>query len=713
MSSNHSYRSTLFLLSLTLPSLTWAATSADSESTVLEEVIVTASLRPTSLVDMPSSVTVLDSDTLRDAGQQHFQDVLGLVPNLNWAAGTSRPRYFQIRGIGELDQYQGAPNPSVGFLVDDIDFSGLGGVATLFDVDQIEVLRDPQGTTYGANALAGLIKVKTKEARPQFEFGGEVSAADYGTGSLGAVIGGPLNIAGSDSAFRVVAQRYKSNGFRYNDFTRDKATNGFDETTTRGKLRFDLGDWLLDLTGLYIDQDNGYDAWSIDNSFTTHSDYPGRDAQRSKAVAANLKYEGWSNVALESITTYSAVDIAYSFDDDWANNEFWLNTTGYSPYNYYSDITRKRTTRTQEFRLASKDTTPRAGRFGWIAGAYLRNLLEDNSDIEFAQDVAYDDVGSASDLISRYQATNSAGYGQIDYDFTDATTLNVGLRYEHRDATYVDSDTPRLPAQDNMIGGNLSLVHRWAANHAAHMELARGYKAGGVNIGAEVPSNHRTFNPEYLWDVEMGDRGDWLNGVLSTDVSAFFMSRRDMQVSSSMQDPGNPAKFIFITDNAARGENYGVEASAAYRLTKQWKVFGTASWLHARFINYQYVDQYTDELHVLDGRAQAHAPNYQFSLGAEWHDATGWMSRVDVTGKGSFYFETSSNEKSSAYQLVNVKIGREQQHWSAYVWARNLFDKRYATRGFFFGNEPPEFTSKLYIQNGDPRQVGVTASWNF
>jgi len=75
------------------------------------------------LVDVPSSVTVLDAKTLHDAGQQHFEDVLGLVPNLNWAAGTSRPRYFQIRGIGELDQYQGAPNPSVGFIVDDIDFS--------------------------------------------------------------------------------------------------------------------------------------------------------------------------------------------------------------------------------------------------------------------------------------------------------------------------------------------------------------------------------------------------------------------------------------------------------------------------------------------------------------------------------------------------------------------------------------------------------------
>ena len=100
-------------------------------------------------------MTVLDAKTLHEAGQQNFEDVMALVPNLNWAGDTSLPRYFQIRGIGELQQYQGAPNPSVGFLIDDIDFSGLGMAATLFDVDQIEVLHGPQSTIYGANALGG------------------------------------------------------------------------------------------------------------------------------------------------------------------------------------------------------------------------------------------------------------------------------------------------------------------------------------------------------------------------------------------------------------------------------------------------------------------------------------------------------------------------------------------------------------------------------
>src|SRR6185295_4414123 len=130
----------------------------------LEEVVVSATLlRDQNIQQVPASVTVLDAGALQRLGQQHFEDVLAQVPNLNWAGGTSRPRYFQIRGIGEREQYEGAPNPSVGFLIDDVDFSGIGMAATLFDVSQVEVLRGPQGTRLGANALAGLISIHSQD----------------------------------------------------------------------------------------------------------------------------------------------------------------------------------------------------------------------------------------------------------------------------------------------------------------------------------------------------------------------------------------------------------------------------------------------------------------------------------------------------------------------------------------------------------------------
>src|SRR5512138_664216 len=165
--------------------LLYGASVLAADNQVLEEVVVTATLREQTLLDTPVSITVLDERTLRDAGRQHFEDVLAAVPNLNWAGGTSRPRYFQIRGIGELEQYEGAPNPSVGFLIDDIDFSGIAMPAALFDMARAEVLRGPQGTAYGANAIAGLISLRSQAPHPGFEARGEVGAGDHGTYSGG------------------------------------------------------------------------------------------------------------------------------------------------------------------------------------------------------------------------------------------------------------------------------------------------------------------------------------------------------------------------------------------------------------------------------------------------------------------------------------------------------------------------------------------------
>src|SRR6202167_2405458 len=155
----------------------------------LQEIVITASLRDSSAADLPQSVTVLDAATLQAAGVQHFEDVLAMIPNLSWASGSSRPRFFLMRGIGEVEQYQGAPNPSVGFLIDDIDFSGVGMPATLFDTQQIEVLRGPQGTTYGANALAGLISVRAMDPGTDFVLNSEITGATYDTRAAGLVIG--------------------------------------------------------------------------------------------------------------------------------------------------------------------------------------------------------------------------------------------------------------------------------------------------------------------------------------------------------------------------------------------------------------------------------------------------------------------------------------------------------------------------------------------
>ncbi|MDH5246229.1 MAG: TonB-dependent receptor plug domain-containing protein, partial [Betaproteobacteria bacterium] len=292
-------RSAVLLSGTLLASLLF---SSSATAQAIEEIIVTADFRERAASEIPASVTTLDAEEVAQLAVQHFEELINVVPNLNWSGDGHRARYLQIRGVGELEQYQGAPNPSVGFLIDDIDFSGIGSIATTFDIDRIEVLRGPQGTRYGANALAGLVYVQS--APPSAEREGRVQVTAGGDDALagGIAVGGPL--AADDALlFRASAHHHRSNGFRDNRFLQREDTNGRDETSIRGRLRWLASHALsVDVAALYADIDNGYDAFAIDNSFTMLSDNPGRDAQRSVGGSLRIEWSGWSRATLTSIT---------------------------------------------------------------------------------------------------------------------------------------------------------------------------------------------------------------------------------------------------------------------------------------------------------------------------------------------------------------------------------------------------------------------------
>ena len=148
-----------------------------------EEIFVTSGLSKKNLYESAKSVTIFTKDIIRKNADIHLQTTLEEVPNLNWAGGSSRPRYFQIRGIGESSHYfgEGPPNFSVGFSVDDMDISGLGMLGHLFDIGQVEIFKGPQSTIFGSNALAGLISIKSND--PERNFGLETSL-NFGSDNL-------------------------------------------------------------------------------------------------------------------------------------------------------------------------------------------------------------------------------------------------------------------------------------------------------------------------------------------------------------------------------------------------------------------------------------------------------------------------------------------------------------------------------------------------
>ena len=181
------------------------------------------------------------------------------------------------------------------------------------------------------------------------------------------------------------------------------------------------------------------------------------------------------------------------------------------------------------------------------------------------------------------------------------------------------------------------------------------------------------------------------------------MRRRHPQVSTSLQlDPEDPLTFMFLTDNAGGGEAWGLESSAAMRAGERLELEAMLSWMESRYEGYRFGDR------VLDGREFAHAPEWKAALAATWRHPAGWMARADLSGEAGFYFDTSHDQRSASRFLANVRAGYEAGRWSAYAWVNNLFDERYPVRGFYFGNEPPDFPETLYLRWGDPRQAGIS-----
>ena len=696
-----------FLAAIAMALVAAPSNSSETDNDVLDEIIVRADFRERSIQELPASVSVLGSDLIENNATQHFEELIAVIPNLNWSGDGHRARYFQIRGIGELEQYQGAPNPSIGFLIDDIDFSGIGTVATLFDVESIEVLRGSQGSRYGANALGGLIYVRS--ATPTAERGGrlQLSAGDDDTIALGLALGGAID-RDEKLMFRISAQRHESDGFRRNSYLGRDDTNGRDESMLRMRLRYLPSPVLeADLTVFYADVDDGYDAFSLDNGFTMLSDKPGRDAQESTGASLRLEWSASDKVGLTAITTFARSDIDFSFDADWGNDISWAPVT----YDYVSLSDRQRTTASQEFRLVSSDAGRIfAGTTDWLVGLYIQSLDDELFTVNQGEyyDPFYDFADSLDERFgSNYEATSAALFGQLQREVNTKTRLGLGLRLEHRSTDYFDTMSLTAGPSETMWGGELSLSHDHSESLTSFVSLTKGYKAGGFNLGP-VPAGRRDFGDERLWSVEAGIKSLLAGDALGLHASVFYSRRDDQQVRTSLQiDPGDPASFVFFTDNAATGTTIGAEADLRWFVTDEFEVYANIGLLDASF------DEFVAPQGDLEGRGQAHAPRYTVAAGAAYRHSNGFFARLDASARDDFYFDVSHDQKSSAYELLHARIGYEGESWSLHIWGRNLFDRRYAVRGFYFGNEPPDFPDTLYTRPGDPRHVGITISKRF
>ena len=658
----------------------------------LEEIIVTADFRDRKELSTPISITVMTEEIIKSRAAQHFEELVNAIANVNYAAGSNRARFFQIRGIGERSQFVAPINPSVGFLVDNVDFSGAATIATMMDVEQVEVLRGPQGTRYGANALAGLINIKTHDPQDQFGANLKVGAADFNTKTIGAMLTGPVSEMVNG---RLAMESHRSDGYYENDYLQTKKNNAQDELSIRGKLSAELSStWRLDLTLSHVNIDNGYDAFTLDNSRTTLSDEPGKDQQESDALAIDSTWQ-LNNFDLKFIVSLADSDMEYGYDEDWT-------FAGIHPDGYMSqdNYIRNRKTQSLELRFLSNDSSRLfSNSTDWLFGVYTLN-----NDEELRREYTY----LTSDFYSDYDFDTTAAFFQLDSMLSEKLTLETGIRVERRDTNYQDSEMLSFSPTETLWGGRVAIKYLLNSNSMAYASIARGYKAGGFNTDGTLDADLREFDEEFLIEYELGVKSNLLDNTLHLKAALFHDDRNEQQVKSSTGRirANGSTEFIDFIGNAAEGTNNGAEFEAVWYPSERLGLTASLGLLDATFDSFL-----NSKNQDLSGRDQAHAPGYMAHLALDYNVGA-WSIAVSLDAKDDFYFSDSHHVQSDPYELLNIRVRYSTERWSLSLWGRNLTDQDYAVRGFFFGefgNDPRKgYAPEPYLQFGEPRIIGVT-----
>ena len=693
---------TLFTLSLLASSVaayaqqTNVSNTSDSTPSDIERVIVSGDFRQTTLDQLSASATILDQERLRSRQPSHIDSVLNSIPNVNFAAGASRGRFVQIRGIGERSQFAEPINPSVSFIVDEFDFSGLAAAGLIFDTKQLEVYRGPQATLYGTGALAGAVKLSSNDVGSDAPDYVEARIGNKESYRIEGATGDDIN---TNWGYRVALVHNRSDGFVENTFLNRSDTANIDETALRFAVEGSVDErTTLALTYRWYDIDNGYDAFSLDNDNKTLSDEPGFDEHQTHAVSARST----TNTAAGDfilIATHASHNIAYGYDEDWTFTGF--HPWGYTSFDaYFRDVE----TQTGEMRFVSSDSAALFdGMTDWTIGVFYKSTEE-----KLLRQYTYLD----SDFASEYTPTTTAIYAQTESRLNENLVLVAGLRVENYDFDYADNNQLTRAFDTTMVGGKIALQYT-QGDHFYYGSISRGYKGAGFNPDSRVNDNQRFFDEEYNWNYEVGVKGPLFTPDLIARAAIFYMDRKDTQVSDFdviTRDDGT-AGFVDIIDNADLGTNKGAELELSWIASDAWQLDASVGYLSATFEGYTLADG----TEVSEQR-QAQSPKWTANLYSEYALTDNMLWRVDVDYKSEYRFSDGHDVTSPSTTLVNSEIVVLHGDWQTSLWVQNAFDREYYTRGFGgFSNDPRDEYAfdEPYYQIGNGRQFGVTVKYAF
>lgn len=737
------------------PADTAAEDAAPAERTNAGDIVVTATRRSERLRDVPIAVSAVDASVIQSRKIDNFSEIVKIAPGPTFVPvkGTSVIT-VQIRGQGTINDSPGLENP-IGVYIDDIYYGTLASFdGNLFDVSQISVLRGPQGTTFGRNAVGGALQITSNMPQMGSRNGRmTVTGLAYDGGRAGFETDGFANLPLGDTvAARLAYSVKESGGYQHNLQTGHYLSDNR-VAAIRGSLRWQPNAaWDVVLSASYLKRHGYGDGPTIigDGALAAQVkqrtggdlhkvllDDDGSTRREMFTGILNIGYETGKG-RISSITGYRWLKSNVLEDADGGPN----------PMNFPSFNNNKEWQVSQEFRF----TSDLGGLFDFVAGVYAgyENL---NHAIGFGFDGRdpnlYFSVLNAGQYTpgqvfeGQIENRSFGPYAEGKYKFTDKLSLTAGLRYSYERKTGYTQHIGSSPFQGGAYyqglpasPGDIDSWHAWTPRVIAeykpvkgsllYASVSRGFQGGGWTFNVRTPLAARTpLKAQTTWSYEIGAKTDLFDRLLSLNIAAFRADTSDLQVRSQVNG-------VFQDSNAGKLRAQGVELEGVMRPTPDLSLG----------INYAYTDAHYERFTGctaggLDcsGNQAPFTPKHDFTALVDYtarlgggtlafHADTKFASKYQLTATGGGQKAVPRTERKNVAN-ASVTYTPENGIWDVRLWVRNLFDKQYVTNGLqynFYHVSRAEVTAApgglggLDVERvtvAPPRTIGLTFSARF
>ena len=716
----------------------FAAGNAMAQANILEEITVTAQRREESLRDVPISVSAIsgeDASVWFESGDD-IRALANRVPSLYAESSNGRlaPRFY-MRGLGNTD-FDLAASQSVSVIVDEVvQENVILKSFPLFDLDRIEVLRGPQGTLFGRNTPAGIVKFDTRKPSDEFNGYAVVSAGNLGTVNVEGALGAGLNKAGTLMGRLSVLSQNREDWIDNAYTGEEDAMGGFNELAWRGQLLFEPSDRFSGLLNLHgrqlrngtasIFRANILTAGNnqLNNNYTrdvVYFDEGNNNPQEAKGLGGSLKldFNFKNDMSLSSITAYEGVDNSSLGDIDGGFGAVYLPEMGpgFIPFNSQTkDGLDDLTQITQEFRLANQATD----RLFWQAGVFYFD-----GDFTVTTTPFF-----APPTTVTHTNTAWAVFGQVAYDITDRFTLTTGLRYtDDQKEMHVDkANFPVVPnpvkVDDAKVSWDISGNYELTDKVNLYARVANGFRAPTIQArDVAFFASPSTAGSETITSAEFGIKSTHLDDHIRLSAAIYAFEIKDPQFSAI----GGTGNFVQLI-NADKGKGNGMDLDAEFLLTDNFYVS----------VGFSYNNTEIDDPNlrvapcgsgqctvidtldangnaIVDGNSFPQAPPTMMNIALKYTKPvdtgsvffyTDWSRQGDT----SFFLYDSNEYHTGDIYEGGARVGYEHANgkWDVALYARNITDEENLKGGIDFNNntgfdnEPRTWGATFKIRFGE------------